>query len=225
FVDPTTGRNLGAPITTPYGIPVSLAWSTDGRLLAVATWDNILHIYDAHTRRQVVKDIESVDAKIVDLTFDRDATRVIGTVDNGVTRQWDARTGEEIQPALEAQRGIIGGVAYSPDYEMLATTAIGLSSTRLWEMPSGRTIGADLVGGRVPYTSRNGLPDVVVRSRPAFAPDGKHLATPGADGASTLWDLDPAHWVRAACAVAGRDLTAAEWREQLPAQTPFALCE
>jgi hypothetical protein len=91
-------------------------------------------------------------------------------------------------------------------------------------MPGGRPVGADLVGGHVPYTIRTVVPTDTVMSRSAFSPDGAHLATAGADGAAELWDLDPGDWARAACAVAGRDLTAAEWREQLPARRPFALC-
>ena len=46
----------------------------------------------------------------------------------------------------------------------------------------------------------------------------------GADGAAALWSLVPDDWVRAACSVAGRDLTDAEWHEQLPGRHPFALC-
>jgi hypothetical protein len=31
-----------------------------------------------------------------------------------------------------------------------------------------------------------------------------------------LWDVDPASWLKRACAVAGRPLTQQEWREFLP---------
>lgn len=127
-------------------------------------------------------------------------------------------------PALEAQVGEVAGVGYSPDGRMLATTTFGLSTTRLWEMPTGAPIGTELVGGRVPYTRRTVSIEHFSRSRPAFAPDGRHLATVGADGAAVLWDLDPTAWARAACSVAGRDLTAAEWREHLPARHPIPLC-
>src|SRR5204863_199055 len=72
----------------------------------------------------------------------------------GVTRQWDASTGKEVSPALEGQVGQVTGVGYSRDGRILATTTIGLWRTRLWEMPGGRSIGAELVGGRVPYTTR-----------------------------------------------------------------------
>ena len=83
----------------------------------------------------------------------------------------------------------------------------------------------DLVAGRVPYTIRTGFSDEnVIQSRSAFSPGGTHLATAGGPGAAELWNLAPADWARAACTVAGRDLSPAEWREQLPGRRRFAVC-
>ena len=149
---------------------------------------------------------------------------MIGATSSGVTRQWDASTGRELPPALVGPTGVVAGVAYSSDGRMLATTTVGLSTTRLWEMPAGRPIGGDLVGGQVPYTIQTVSISHFARSRGAFAPDGTHLATAGADGAAALWDLRPEAWLRAACSVAGRDLTTAEWREHLPDRHPFTVC-
>ena len=42
-------------------------------------------------------------------------------------------------------------------------------------------------------------------------PDGKALAVTGANGV-LVWNLDPAALSRAACRLAGRELTAVEWR-------------
>ena len=42
--------------------------------------------------------------------------------------------------------------------------------------------------------------------------DGAKAALPGPDGIGpVLWDLHPDHWVTAACAIAGRNLTRDEW--------------
>lgn len=51
---------------------------------------------------------------------------------------------------------------------------------------------------------------------PRLLGTGDRLATNTAQGVQ-IWDLDPDHWVRAACAMAGRNLTKAEQRAYLPA--------
>jgi WD40 repeat protein len=224
FVDPGTGRDAGDPIANENGPPVTLAWSPDGRLIA-ANYLFVVRVYDAETHRPVGPDIESVDAMIFDIAFSPDGERVLGGTGSGVTRQWDATTGEEMSPALVGSDGTVGGVAYRADGGLVATTKLGFSTTGLWEMPSGHAIGGDLVGGAFPYTRRTFLIDHYVRNRSAFSPDGTHLATAGFDGAAALWDLRPDAWVDAACSVAGRDLTSEEWDEFLPRQHPVPLCE
>ena len=36
-----------------------------------------------------------------------------------------------------------------------------------------------------------------------------------------IWDLDPEHWATAACRVAGRNLTRAEWADNIGELAPF----
>ena len=50
----------------------------------------------------------------------------------------------------------------------------------------------------------------------AFDPTGHTLATAFQDGTVLLWDVDPASWLKRACAVAGRRLTQQKWQEFLP---------
>jgi hypothetical protein len=45
-------------------------------------------------------------------------------------------------------------------------------------------------------------------------PDGRELAITQ-DGGIAVWDIDPAHLARAACRLAGRNLTRAEWTAYL----------
>jgi hypothetical protein len=49
-----------------------------------------------------------------------------------------------------------------------------------------------------------------------FSPDSGRVFVVYANGVGYRWDVRPADWERRACAVAGRQLTRAEWRELLP---------
>jgi hypothetical protein len=52
--------------------------------------------------------------------------------------------------------------------------------------------------------------------RAAFDPTGRRLATAFLDGTILVWDVDPASWLKRACAVASRRLTEQEWQDFLP---------
>lgn len=51
---------------------------------------------------------------------------------------------------------------------------------------------------------------------PLFAPNGAYLYAIADTGDAYRWDVRPAPWARAACAIAGRALTRAEWTDALP---------
>ena len=58
----------------------------------------------------------------------------------------------------------------------------------------------------------------------SVSPDGKTLLT-GDGERIVLWDIDADHWRTTACAVAGRNLTRAEWAHYLPkGETYRATC-
>ena len=145
--------------------------------------------------------------------------RILATgTSSGIVRQYDIATHDTFGPALRGHSSEVGGVAYSPDGAMLASTALGLSTTRLWDAATGTSIGDELTPGRTPFTERTvtvGRQYYSHSSRPAFSVDGRTLFTPVVDGLVMAWDLRPTSWVRAACSIAGRNLTRAEWRQHV----------
>jgi hypothetical protein len=51
---------------------------------------------------------------------------------------------------------------------------------------------------------------------PQFTPGGDYLFAIYNAGRAYRWDVRPSSWARHACAVAGRQLTRAEWEDALP---------
>ena len=114
----------------------------------------------------------------------------------------------------------MGGVAYSPDGRTLAATTVGFSRSRLWDAATGTAIGQQLVDGKTPFTNATFFLERFQGRRPAFSPDGRSVVVPSFDGITAVWDLDPDHWLAAACQLVGRNLTAEEW-DQYMGRLPY----
>jgi WD40 repeat protein/class 3 adenylate cyclase/tRNA A-37 threonylcarbamoyl transferase component Bud32 len=222
--DPITGR-AGKRIVEKGGdYPMDLAWSDDGSLLVTAGGNHLLHFYDGHTTRKRGADIDSEDAAFVSVAVSPDGTRVATGTASGIVRQWSVATHKQLGADLKGHNGWVTGVAYSRDGKTLASTTTGFSTTRLWDVAAGTPIGDELAVGHEPFTDRTYITEHYQGSRPEFSPDGKHVATPGYDGTTVLWDLQPANWLRAACRVVNRDLTRAEWRQYFGATAYRRTC-
>jgi WD40 repeat protein len=92
----------------------------------------------------------------------------------------------------------------------LATSA-GDGTVRLWEAPSLRQIGL-------------ALPGPERWSVLGFDPGGNRLAALYDNGTTLVWDVNPEHWKKRACAVVGRPLTREEWEELLPRRSYQPAC-
>ena len=97
---------------------------------------------------------------------------------------WDVASGE-VRRILPGAKGDLGGVAFSPDGDLVAVglrkTNIGSGQVLLWDASTGRLVGT--LGDFQP----NGEDEIV---DVAFSNDGSMLAATSLDGEARVFDLD-----------------------------------
>ncbi len=120
-----------------------------------------------------------------------------------ISRFRDAATLELRGPSLPAGSGLSNAeLGLSADGSLLVASAPG--QTQLFDVTSRTPLG----GG------------IETAGSAAVGPDGRQLAVATTSGVA-LWDLDPAHWVEAACRIAGRNLTRDEWSTYIGDLAPY----
>jgi WD40 repeat protein len=203
LLDVATGRTL-ATVPASFGV-ARPSFTADGRTLVVGTFAGNPTVYDvADGRTRTLADPRLDDA--VGVAFSED-----GRV--GVTTP--AGAGEVVVvdgETLAVRRTIsvadaVQGASVSPDGRRVAVS-LSSGEIQLFDTGTGEAIG-DRIG-----PSHLGSAQVV------FADGGRRLVGYDSSGFLAV-DLDPASWTAQACAIAGRNLTRAEWAELLGSSVPY----
>ena len=196
---------------------LSLAYSPDGTRLVTGNGNPGRGILWNVTRRPARR-IASFPALFAQgwatsVAFSPDG-RLFATGLTGVVTLRDARTGHLVR-TLDIPNGFNGVLAFSPDSTKLAVLA--RDGAEVWNIATGTQTGTGLPGAS-PQASTPGGPGNL-----RFTPDG-HLVVVGPDGLATIWNVDPATWDAAACTIAGRQLTRAEWARFVSTQPYAPVC-
>jgi WD40 repeat protein len=188
---------------------VSLAFSPDGRLLAGGGLAEKTEVRDTRSGRRVAR-IDAGD-QVRSVEFSPDGKQLAIGHYGGSVRLVSARDWKPIGQKLDGHRARVTALDFTPDGRLLATGSAD-GTVRFWDAATQRPIGSALALA----------PDAYVAAR--FSRDGAYLfAVPSMDRA-VRFDMHPESWKRHACLVAGRELTAGEWRAALPDRPFRSVC-
>lgn len=173
FWDGRSGAARGGQVRAEHHAGVSsIAFTHDGRTLAVASWDGRVRLWNGTTRRPLAASFTAATDPVHDLAFAPGDHTLAMADGDGTVGVWPIGR-PRFPQTLAGDRGPVADVAYSPDGALLASTAAD-GGVRLWSAADGRQVGA--LGGAQLMTSVD------------FSSDGRLLAA-GTWKWARLWDV------------------------------------
>ncbi|MEG4227076.1 NB-ARC domain-containing protein [Microcoleus sp. N9_B2] len=168
------GANLANSVFAEVlGSGLSVAFSPDGKLLAMGDTNGEIHLWQMPEVR-LLRTSKEYGSIVLSAAFSPDGKTLATGGSNGTIRCWDVSSWS-IRQILQGNHSSVLGVAFSPDGKMLAS-GIGDGTVRFWDWSNGRCLLT--------------LPAYKSQAWSiAFSPPGKILASGGDDGILKLWDV------------------------------------
>ncbi len=151
---------------------LSVSYSPDGNILASASADNTVKLWDTHTDK-VIKTFNGHTSSVWDVNFSPDGNILASASADKTVKLWDIHTGKVIK-TFTGHTGSVWAVTFSPDGKMLASASRD-NTVKLWDTNTGEPIET--------FTGHNSSIYYI-----CFSPDGKILASASADDTVKLWN-------------------------------------
>ena len=154
----------------------SLAWSPDGKLLALGTYKEV-RLVDPATKK-VIATLGGHAQEVRGVAFSPDGKFLAAAgglpARSGEVKIWDVEKRAELR-TIHGHADCIYAVAFSPDGRSIATSSYD-KLIKLWDVNSGKEI----------RTLKDHIDSVYAL---AFTPDGKRLVSAAADRSVKVWDM------------------------------------
>lgn len=174
-----------------------------------------LYLWDLTSGAPIGGPVEGHDGAVTQVEFSPDGTRLLSVGEDGSVLQWATAAGLHDPRGRDDGAGPAQTAAYAADGAVIATIGCGdercgtaEAELRLWHGETLEPIGA-ATRGHSPLPRE----DPARPRRVGFAARGTALVSASADGVR-LTDISIDGMRSRACALAGRDLEAAEWRRR-----------
>lgn len=151
----------------------TIALSPDGRTLAVAGNEKIIHLLDAETFQPKLE-LDKHAGAVYGLSFHKDGHLLASAGWDQTVRLWNVNTGL-VEREWSAASDDLWDIAFSPDGTKLATAG-GDRSVKLWDAATGKLLATYL-------GHTNAVHGV------EFNSDGKLLISSGRDGSARVWPV------------------------------------
>ncbi|XRM40201.1 hypothetical protein ABZX51_003521 [Aspergillus tubingensis] len=150
----------------------AIAFSPDNRLIATASWDHKVIIWDASTG----KDLQTLHGHtnvVCAVAFSADSKILASASWDETVHLWDVRIGEQLQ-TLQCE-STVTAVVFSPDCQHISSAYA--DCVTIWNSTTGQMQS----NPKLHSSSLNVI---------AFSPDGKLIAAGSDDGLVILWGVD-----------------------------------
>ncbi|HEX4865623.1 MAG TPA: hypothetical protein VFV02_16255, partial [Acidimicrobiales bacterium] len=125
----------------------SVAQSPDGRIIASASDDGELRLWDAASRRAIGKPLAGHKDQVTSVAFSPDGKMIASAGADQAVRLWDIASLEPARKVLTGHKGRVRGVAFSPDGKTVASAGAD-KTVQLWDIASPTPTGTVLSGNQ-----------------------------------------------------------------------------
>ncbi len=164
----------------------SIAWSTDGKTLAVGSWDGLVHVLDENVNeiKTLTVPDEGIYTAVIAVAISPDGRRIVAGSKDRTTRVWDVADGELIATAT-GHEGFVNEVQFVGDANHLLTASVD-GTIRSWLIEESVEESGSTIHSAKPLQIMRGHLGSV--SALAIAPDNETVVSGGRDHTIRFWN-------------------------------------